>query len=52
MLTIRAVGNNHAETRATPVLTEVTGRRVEFDYGGPLDMHESSPLTGRSLCCL
>jgi hypothetical protein len=32
MLTIRAVGNNHAETRATPVLTEVTGRRVEFDY--------------------
>lgn len=32
MLTIRAVGSTHAETHATPALTEVTGRRVEFDY--------------------
>ena len=32
MLTIRAVGNTHAVTRTTPVLTKVTGRRVEFDY--------------------
>ncbi len=32
MLTIHAVRNNHPKARATPVLTEVTGRRVEFDY--------------------
>jgi hypothetical protein len=32
MLTIQAVGKNHAKTCATPALTVVTGRRVEFDY--------------------
>lgn len=32
MLTRHAVGNSHAETRAAPVLTEPTGRRIEFDY--------------------
>ena len=32
MLTIGAIENNDAETPPTPVLTEVSGRRVEFDY--------------------
>jgi hypothetical protein len=32
MLTIHAVENTQTETRTTPVLTEGTGRRVEFDY--------------------
>lgn len=32
MLTTRTVGNNRNETHATPVTTETTGRRVEFDY--------------------
>ena len=32
MLTIHAVGNTHAETRANPVSTKATGRRGEFDY--------------------
>jgi len=32
MLTIHAVGNTHAETRAKPVSTEATGGRGEFDY--------------------
>jgi fucose 4-O-acetylase-like acetyltransferase len=31
-LMIRAVGKSPDETRATPVLTDVTGRRIEFDY--------------------
>ncbi len=32
MLTLRAVRDTHHEARETPLLTEVTGRRVEFDY--------------------
>jgi hypothetical protein len=32
MLAIHAVGDTHAETRATSVLVEATDRRVEFDY--------------------
>jgi surface polysaccharide O-acyltransferase-like enzyme len=32
VVTIRAVADNHAETSATLDLTEVSGRRVEFDY--------------------
>jgi surface polysaccharide O-acyltransferase-like enzyme len=32
VMTIRAVADSHAEAGATPDLTQVSGRKVEFDY--------------------